>query len=96
MYRDMNLVDRVAIKSVADNRIVQIHLIQEGNAALFDTTLQEDSLLLRILDGQVEGVETGDKAVLKGRVRIYTGGVVFLVIIAPNVRCIQCAEIIDD
>ena len=92
----MNLVDRVAIKGVADNRIVQIHLIQEGNTALFDTALQEDSLLLRILDGQVEGVETGDKAVLKRCVRIYTGGVVFLVIITPNVRCIQCTEIIDD
>ena len=92
----MNLVDRVAIEGVADNRIVQIHLIQEGNAALFDTALQEDSLLLRILDGQVEGVETGDKAVLEGCVGVNTGGVVFLVIIAPNVRCIQCTEVIDD
>ena len=35
----MNLVDRVAIEGVADNRIVQIHLIQEGNTALFDTAL---------------------------------------------------------
>ena len=96
MYIDMNRIDRVAIQSVADNCIVQIHLVQERNTALFDTSLQEDSLLLWILDGQVKGIETGDKAVLVGRVGVNSCGVIFLVIIAPNVRCIQCAEIIDD